>query len=88
VVTSDKEEFADTGSDEESRKPMKESLATAIPADSIARAILPSLCLCLSSLTSCTTDKPVPPPLSPEFQIIFVVSYSVAVSWANSDSEM
>jgi acetolactate decarboxylase len=65
VVTSDKEEFADTGSDEESRKPMKESLATAIPADSIARAILPSLCLCLSSLTSCTTDKPVPPPLSP-----------------------
>jgi acetolactate decarboxylase len=42
---------------------MKEFLATAISADSIARAILPFICLSLLSLSSCTPDKSVPPPL-------------------------
>jgi acetolactate decarboxylase len=41
---------------------MKEFLATAIPADSIARAILPFICLSLLSLSSCTPDESAPPP--------------------------
>jgi acetolactate decarboxylase len=62
VVASDKKVLAGTISDEGSRKQIKEYRATAIPPDSIARAILPSVCLCLLSLASCTPDKPVPPP--------------------------
>jgi acetolactate decarboxylase len=41
---------------------MKELLATAIPADSIARAILPFICVGLLFLSSCTPDESAPPP--------------------------
>jgi hypothetical protein len=65
VITRDKEGLAETISGEEHRKPMKEFRATAIPAGAIARALLPSVCLGLSSLSSCTPDEPVPPPPGP-----------------------
>jgi acetolactate decarboxylase len=65
VATPDREEIAETVSDEESTRPSKEFRATAIPAEMVSRAILPFICLNLLFLSSCTPAEAVLPASSP-----------------------